>query len=72
MDLKVLFMAKSRLPECLIPSPRCCFARSRRTCSPPISLRNQTFLFTAYAPGLPVFDLCALQLTDIESAPDRM
>ena len=36
------------------------------------SLRARTVLMTAYAAGLRVAELCALQVQDIESAPDRM
>lgn len=36
------------------------------------NLRARTLLMTAYAAGLRVSELCALQLADIESAPDRM
>jgi site-specific recombinase XerD len=36
------------------------------------TLRARTLLMTAYAAGLRVSELCALQVTDIESAPDRM
>ena len=36
------------------------------------SLRARTVLMTVYAAGLRVSELCALQVTDIESAPDRM
>ncbi len=36
------------------------------------SLRARALLQTTYAAGLRVSELCALQLTDIESAPDRM
>jgi integrase/recombinase XerD len=36
------------------------------------SLRARTLLQTTYASGLRVSELCALQLADIESAPDRM
>ena len=36
------------------------------------SLRGRTLLTTTYAAGLRVSEVCALQLTDIESAPDRM
>ncbi len=36
------------------------------------TLRGRTLLATAYAAGLRVSEVCALQLTDIESAPDRM
>jgi len=36
------------------------------------SLRARTVLMTTYAAGLRVSETCALQLTDIESAPDRM
>jgi integrase/recombinase XerD len=36
------------------------------------SLRARTVLMTAYAAGLRVAELCALQVGDIESAPDRM
>ena len=35
-------------------------------------LRARTLLMTAYAAGLRLAEVCALQLTDIESAPDRM
>lgn len=34
--------------------------------------RARTLLMTTYAAGLRVSELCALQLSDIESAPDRM
>lgn len=34
--------------------------------------RNRTLLMTTYAAGLRVSEVCALQLADIESAPDRM
>lgn len=34
--------------------------------------RNRTLLMTTYAAGLRVSEVCALQLIDIESAPDRM
>lgn len=36
------------------------------------TLRARTLLITAYAAGLRVCELCALQVADIESAPDRM
>jgi site-specific recombinase XerD len=36
------------------------------------TLRGRTLLTTTYAAGLRVSEVCALQLTDIESAPDRM
>jgi integrase/recombinase XerD len=36
------------------------------------TLRGRTLLTTAYAAGLRVSEVCALQLADIESAPDRM
>ncbi len=36
------------------------------------NLRARTLLSTAYATGLRVSELCALQIADIESAPDRM
>ena len=36
------------------------------------SLRARTVLQTTYAAGLRVSEVCALQLADIESAPDRM
>jgi site-specific recombinase XerD len=36
------------------------------------SLRARTLLTTTYAAGLRVSEVCALQLADIESAPDRM
>ncbi len=36
------------------------------------TLRGRTLLALAYAAGLRVSELCALQITDIESAPDRM
>lgn len=36
------------------------------------TLRGRTLLATAYAGGLRVSELCALQVADIESAPDRM
>lgn len=35
-------------------------------------LRTRTVLMTTYAAGLRVSEVCALQLGDIESAPDRM
>ena len=36
------------------------------------NLRARTLLMTTYAAGLRVSEVCALQLADIESAPDRM
>ena len=36
------------------------------------TMRGRTLLATTYAAGLRVSELCALQLTDIESAPERM
>lgn len=36
------------------------------------TLRGRTLLTTTYAAGLRVSEVCALQLADIESAPDRM
>jgi site-specific recombinase XerD len=36
------------------------------------TLRGRTLLATTYAAGLRVSELCDLQLTDIESAPERM
>lgn len=36
------------------------------------TLRGRTLLSTTYAAGLRASEVCALQLTDIESAPDRM
>ena len=36
------------------------------------TLRARTLLATTYAAGLRVSEVCALRLTDIESAPDRM
>ncbi len=36
------------------------------------NLRARTLLMTTYGAGLRVSEVCALQLTDIESAPDRM
>ena len=36
------------------------------------SLRCRTVLMTTYAAGLRVSEVCALQVADIESAPDRM
>ena len=36
------------------------------------TLRCRTVLMTTYAAGLRVSEVCALQVTDIESAPDRM
>jgi site-specific recombinase XerD len=35
-------------------------------------VRSRTLLMTKYAAGLRLSEVCALQLTDIESAPDRM
>jgi integrase/recombinase XerD len=37
-----------------------------------VSLRTRTVLMTTYAAGLRVSEVCALQVGDIESAPDRM
>jgi len=37
-----------------------------------VALRTRTVLMTTYAAGLRVSEVCALQPTDIESAPDRM
>ncbi len=36
------------------------------------NLRTRTLLMTAYAGGLRVSEVCALRVTDIDSAPDRM
>jgi site-specific recombinase XerD len=36
------------------------------------TLRSRTVLMTTYAAGLRVSEVCALQVSDIESAPDRM
>lgn len=36
------------------------------------NLRSRTLLMTTYAAGLRLSEVCSLQLTDIESAPDRM
>ena len=36
------------------------------------TLRGRTLLTTTYAAGLRVSEVCALQLADIESAPERM
>ncbi len=36
------------------------------------TLRTRTVLMTTYAAGLRVSEVCALQVSDIESAPDRM
>ena len=36
------------------------------------NLRGRTLLTITYAAGLRVSELCALQVADIESAPDRM
>ena len=36
------------------------------------TLRSRTVLMTTYAAGLRVSEVCALQVGDIESAPDRM
>ena len=36
------------------------------------NLRTRTLLMTAYAAGLRVSEVCALRVTDIDSAPDRM
>ncbi len=37
-----------------------------------VSLRGRTLLMATYGAGLRVSEVCALQVTDIESAPDRM
>jgi site-specific recombinase XerD len=61
-------MAKvpKRLPQILTRDEVSRLIRAART------LRGRTLLMTAYAAGLRVSELCALQVTDIESAPDRM
>jgi site-specific recombinase XerD len=61
-------MAKvpKRLPVVL---PRADIARLFAACG---NLRTRTVLMTTYAAGLRVSEVCALQLGDIESAPDRM
>lgn len=61
-------MAKvpTRLPVVL---PRADINRLFAACS---NLRARTVLMTTYAAGLRVSEVCALQLGDIESAPDRM
>ena len=61
-------MAKvpTRLPVVL---PRADINRLFAACG---NLRTRTVLMTTYAAGLRVSEVCALQLGDIESAPDRM
>jgi len=61
-------MAKvpKRLPVVL---PRADINRLFAACG---NLRTRTVLMTTYAAGLRVSEVCALHLTDIESAPDRM
>jgi len=61
-------MAKvpTRLPVVL---PRADIGRLFAACG---NLRTRTVLMTTYAAGLRVSEVCALQLADIESAPDRM
>ena len=61
-------MAKvpKRLPVVL---PRADINRLFAACD---SLRARTVLMTTYAAGLRVSEVCALQVGDIESAPDRM
>jgi site-specific recombinase XerD len=61
-------MAKvpKRLPVVL---PRADITRLFAACG---NLRTRTVLMTTYAAGLRVSEVCALHLTDIESAPDRM
>ncbi len=61
-------MAKvpTRLPQILTR------AEVTRLIGAALSLRGRTLLATTYAAGLRVSELCALQLTDIESAPERM
>ncbi|MFZ2627356.1 MAG: site-specific integrase [Rugosibacter sp.] len=61
-------MAKvpKRLPVVL---PRADIGRLFAACD---SLRARTVLMTTYAAGLRVSEICALQVGDIESAPDRM
>ncbi len=61
-------MAKvpTRLPVVL---PRADISRLFAACG---NLRSRTVLMTTYAAGLRVSEVCALQPTDIESAPDRM
>jgi len=44
----------------------------RRLLAHAANLRARTLLMLTYAAGLRVSEVCALQLTDIESAPDRM
>ncbi|NMG32956.1 tyrosine-type recombinase/integrase [Azoarcus sp. TTM-91] len=41
-------------------------------CSRRLRLRSRTLLMTKYAAGLRLSEVCALRLSDIESAPDRM
>ena len=61
-------MAKvpKRLPQILT------HAEVSRVIDAAATLRWRTLLATAYAAGLRVSELCALQVADIESAPDRM
>lgn len=61
-------MAKvpKRLPVVL---PRADIGRLFAACG---TLRARTVLMTTYAAGLRVSEVCALQVGDIESAPDRM
>jgi integrase/recombinase XerD len=44
----------------------------RRLFAACVNLRTRTVLMTTYAAGLRVSEVCALQVGDIESAPDRM
>ncbi len=44
----------------------------RRLLAAATQLRTRTVLMATYAAGLRVSEVCALQLADIESAPDRM
>lgn len=61
-------MAKvpKRLPQILARAEVARLIDAART------LRGRTLLLTTYAAGLRVSEVCALQVADIESAPDRM
>lgn len=58
--------APKRLPQILSRADVARLIDAART------LRGRTLLMTTYAAGLRVSEVCALQVADIESAPDRM
>jgi site-specific recombinase XerD len=79
---RFLFDKVLRRPQCRFDIPMAKISRTlprvlsrdevKRLFAAAPNLRARTLLMTTYAAGLRVSEVCALQLADIESAPDRM